>query len=103
MINFDDVTKEHNLIWPQLSDHTYGILLVGGSGSGKTNAVFNLISQMLDINKIYLYAKHPYKTKYLLLINKREGSGLKHFNESKGFIDYSSDMGDMGHIENVKY
>ena len=48
MINFDDVTKEnikeHNLNGPEIRDHTYRILIIGGSGSGKTNSLFNLIS-----------------------------------------------------------
>ena len=68
MINFDDVTiekiKEHNPNWPQNSDHPYRILIIGGSVSGKTNSLFNLINQQRDIYKIYLYAKDPYKAKY---------------------------------------
>ena len=48
MINFDDVTKEnikeHNPNWPEIFDHSYRILIVGGSGSGKTNSLFNLLS-----------------------------------------------------------
>ena len=35
--------------------------MIGGSGSGKTNALFNLISHQPDIDKIYLYAKNPKK------------------------------------------
>ena len=57
MINFDDVTKEnikeHNPNWPQISHHPYGILMIGGSGSGKTNSLFNLIKHQPDIEKIY--------------------------------------------------
>ena len=57
MINFDDVTKEnikeHNPNWPQISDHPYRILMIGGSGSGKTNSLFNLIKHQPDIEKIY--------------------------------------------------
>ena len=53
MINFDDVTKEnmkeHNLSRPQIPDHPYKILIIGGSESGKTNVLFDLISQQLDI------------------------------------------------------
>ena len=49
-----------------------------GSGSGKTNALLNLINNQLDIDKIYLYAKDPYEEKYQFLISKRESTGLKH-------------------------
>ena len=53
-----------------------------------------------DINKIYLYAKDLYEAKYLLLIKKRESSGLKHFDNPKAFIKYSNDMQDVeNHIE----
>ena len=49
-----------------------------------------------DIDKIYLYAKDPYESKYQLLINKRECTGFKHFNDSKAlFIAYSNDMDDI--------
>ena len=76
MINLDDVVKENmkqlNLNWPQIPDHPCRILIIGGSGSGKTNSLFNLINQQPDIDKIYLYAKDPYEAKYQLLINKIE-------------------------------
>ena len=48
------------------------MLITGGSGSGKTNSLFNIISLKPDIDKIYLYFEDPYKAKYPLLINKRE-------------------------------
>ena len=101
MINFDDYPNEnktmqelrsHNLKWPYNSDHPYRILIIGGSGSGKTNALLNLINNQPDIDKIYLYAKDPYEAKYQFLINKRESIGLKHFNDPKAFIEYSNDM-----------
>ena len=48
-INFDNITKgnikEHDLNWPQVSDHPYRILIIGSSGFGKTNVLFNIISQ----------------------------------------------------------
>ena len=69
--------------------------MIGGSGSGKTNALLNLINNQPDIDKIYLYAKDPYEAKYQLLINKRESTGLKHFNDPKAFIEYSNDMQDV--------
>ena len=47
MINFDEYTnenkKEHNHNWPYIPDHPYRILIIGGSGTGKTNALLNLI------------------------------------------------------------
>ena len=64
MINFDNVmkesAKEHNPNWPQIPDHPQRILMIGGCGSGKTNSLFNLISQQPDIDKIYLYPRDPY-------------------------------------------
>ena len=39
-----------------------------------------------------MYAKDPYEAKYQFLINKRESTGLKHFNDPKAFIEYSNDM-----------
>ena len=44
-------TKEHNPNWPQISDHPYKILITGGSGSGKTNALLNLVNHELYIDK----------------------------------------------------
>ena len=75
MINFDDYTNEsktkHNPDQPYIPDHPYRILITGGSGSGKTNALLNLIKKQPDIDKIYLYAKNPYEAKYQYLINMR--------------------------------
>ena len=92
MINFDNYPNEkkteHNLKWPYILDHPYRILIVGGSGSGKANALLNLINNQPDIDKVYLYAKDPYEAKYQFLINKRENKGLKHFNDPKAFIEY---------------
>ena len=95
MMNFDDVIKEninkHNPNWSQVPDYLYRILLIGGSGSGKTILLFNLISQKPEIDKINLQPKDPYKAKYQYLINKRESTSINHFNESKAFIEYSND------------
>ena len=67
MIKFDDVTKEnireHNPNWPQFPHPPYKILMIEGSGSGKTNSLLNLIRQQPDIGKIYLYAKDSYEAK----------------------------------------
>ena len=47
-----------------IPDHPYKILIIGGLGSGKTNLLLNLIETQIDIDKIYLYAKDPYDSKY---------------------------------------
>ena len=61
MVNLDSITgensKEHNEKWPYILDHPYRILIISGSGSGKTNALLNLINEQKYIDKIYLYAK----------------------------------------------
>ena len=54
-----------------------------------------LIENQPDIDKIYLYAKDRYKSKYQYLINKRESVGVNHFKDPKAFIDYSNDMHDV--------
>ena len=99
MINFDNYAnenkKEHNSKWPYILDHPYRILIVGGSGSGKTNALLNLINNQLDIDKIYLYVKDPHEAKYQYLINKREKAGLDHFKDPRAFTEYSNDMQDV--------
>ena len=99
MINFDEYTNgnktEHNSKWPYIPDHPYRILIAGGSGSGKTNALLNLINNQTDIDKIYLYEKVLYEAKYQYLINKREKVVLDDFRDPKSFIEYSNDMQDV--------
>ena len=99
MINFDEYTNEnrinHNPNWPYIPDHPYRILKIGGSRSGKTNTLLNLINNLTDIDKIYLHAKDPYEHKYQFLFNKTESIGLKHFNDRKAFIEYSNNMHDV--------
>ena len=99
MINFDDYTNEnkteHNPKWPYIPDHPYRILIVRGSGSGKTNALLSLINNQPDIDKIYLYGKDSYEVKHQYLINKREKVGLDHFKDSKAFMEYSNYMQDV--------
>ena len=72
------VEINHNPNWPCITDHPYTILIIGGSGSGKSNVLLNLINnQRLDIDKTYLYVKDPFESKYQLLINGREKVGIK--------------------------
>ena len=62
--------KEHNPNWPEIPNHRYRILIAGGSGYWKTNALINLINHEPDIDKIYLYEKDLNEIKYKFLINK---------------------------------
>ena len=102
MINLDSITnennKEHNEKWPYIPDHPYRILIIGGSGSGKTNALLNLIKEQDDIDKIYLYAKDLSEPKYEFLIKKCKDA-TKHLNDLKAFIECSNTMDDV--YENI--
>ena len=65
-------TKNTNEKWQFPPGHSYRILIISGSGSGKTNALLNLISQQDHINKIYWYAKDLSEPKYDFFIKKLE-------------------------------
>ena len=53
--------KQHNSKWPYVTDHPCRILIIGGSGSGKTNALLNLINNQLLIKYIYMRKIHMKK------------------------------------------
>ena len=78
----------------------YRILSIGGSGSRETNALFNLISQEIYNDNIYLYDKDPNEPKYQLLINKHQNSVLNDVNDSKAFVKYLNDMDDF--LKNIE-
>ena len=60
MKNYDEsVDIYHNLNWLYIPEHPYRILIIGGSGSDKTNMLLILLNnQGPDIDKIYLYIKN---------------------------------------------
>ena len=67
-------------------------MVIGGSGSGKTNALLDLISQRDDIDKTYLYAKDLNEPKYESLIKRREDAGTNHLNDPNAFTECSNDV-----------
>ena len=71
------------------------MLIIGRSGSGKTNTLLHLMNNLHPIDKIYLYAKDINEPKYEYLINKREQAGKKNLNDLHAFIEYSDDMDDL--------
>ena len=103
MINIDNIinenNKEHNEKWSYIPDHPYKILIIGGSGSKKTNMLLNLIKEQDDIEKIYLYAKDLSEPEYEFLIKKRKNGGIKHANNPNAFIECSNTMDDI--YENI--
>ena len=93
MKNYDQsVEINHNPNWPYIPDHPYRILIIGGSGSLKTNVLLNLIKhQQLDIDKIYLYVKDPFESKYQLL----RKVGIENLKNPTAFIDYYRKIDDV--------
>ena len=76
--------------------HPHRILIISDSGSGTINVLLNLIkNQRPDIDKIYLYVKDPFESKYQLLINGRVKVGIKALKNPKAFIDYSQTIHDL--------
>ena len=74
------------------------MLIIGPSGSEKTNTLLNLIQKQDNgspVDRIYLYAKDLSEPKYQFLIKKRENEGMKHLNDPKAFIEYSNIMNDV--------
>ena len=67
-------------------------MIIGGSGSGKRNALINSINEQNDIHKIYLYARDLSEPKYEYMIKKREDAGIKHLNNQNPFIKCTNTM-----------
>ena len=103
MINLDssinEKNKKYNKKWLYIPNHPYRILIIAGSGSEKTNAMLNLINELRDIDKTYLYAKNLSEPKYGYSIKNCENARTKHVNDLNAFIEYSNTMNDV--YENI--
>ena len=103
MINLDSFTneknKEHNEKWSYIPDHPYRILITSGSGSGKQNALLNLINKQYNVDRIHLYAKDLSEPNNEYLIEKRENAGIKHLNNPNAYIYCFNMMDDV--YENI--
>ena len=104
MLNLDSIASNKNTSSSEdttesssseRSNWPFRMLIIGASGSGKTNILLHLINNLHPIDKIYLYAKDIHEPKYEYLINKREQAGIKNLNDSNAFIEYSDDMNDV--------
>ena len=74
-------------------------MIIGGSGSGKTNTLLNLINEQYDIDKNFLYTKDLNEPKYEILIKKGKDAEIKHSNYLNAFIECSNTMDDI--YENI--
>ena len=92
-------TPKNNEKWPYIPDHPYRIIIISCSGSGKTNALINLINVQNHNDKICLYARDLSEPKYEYLILKSEDVGIKHLNNPNAFIECSNTMDDV--YENI--
>ena len=95
MLNLDNIVSNKNTSSSEDNNWPFRMLIIGSSGSGKTNTLLHLINNLHPIDKIYLYAKDIHEPKYEYLINKREQAGIKNLNDPHAFIEYSDDMNDV--------
>ena len=98
MINFDvtkESIKEHNLNWPEIPDHPYWMLIIGGSESEKTNSLFNLINHQPTKIKFIYKLKIDMKKNISFWLTKEKVLASSIFINPKAFLEYSSDMDDI--------
>ena len=95
MLNLDNIVSNKKKISSEDDDRPFRMLIIGPSGSAKTNTLLQLIDKFHPIDKIYLYAKDTDEDKYQYLINKIEQAGIKNLNDPHAFIEYSNDMNDI--------
>ena len=82
MLNLDNIVSNNNTSSLEDNDWPFRMLIIGQSGSGKTNTLLHLINDL-------------HEPKYEYLINKTEQAGIKNLNNLHAFIEYSDDMNDI--------
>ena len=95
MLNLDNIVSNKNTGFSEDNDWPFRMLIIGLSGSGKTNTLIHLMNNLHPIDNIYLYAKDIHEPKYEYLINKTEQAGIKNLNDPQAFIEYSDGMNDV--------
>ena len=96
MLHFDNIVSNKNTSSSEDNNWPFRILIVGPSGSGKSNTLLHLINNLHPIDKTYLYAEDIHEPKYEYFINKREQTGIKNVNDHPhAFIEYSDGMNDV--------
>ena len=81
MLNLDNIVSDKNISSSEDNNWPFRMLIIGPSGSSKTNTLLHLINNLHPIDEIYLYAKDIHEAKYEYLINKREQAGIKNLND----------------------
>ena len=95
MLNLDNIVSNKKKSSLEDNNWPFRMLIIGPSGSAKTNTLLHLINNLHPIDKIYLYAKDIHEPKCEYLINKRGQAGIKNLNDPHAFIEYSDDMNDV--------
>ena len=95
MLNLYNIISNKKKSSSENDDLPFRMLIIGSSGSGKTNTLLHLIDKFHPIDKIYLYTKDTDEEKCQYLINKREQAGIKNLNDLYTFIEYSNDINDV--------
>ena len=95
MLNLDKIVSNKKKTSSENDGWLFKMLIIGPSGSSKTNTLLHLIDKFHPIDEIYLYAKDTDEEKYQYLINKREQAEIKGLNDPHAFIEYSGDMNDV--------
>ena len=95
MLNLDNIISNKNRSSSEHNNWPCRTLIIGLSGSGKTNTLLHLVNNLHPIDKIYLYAKDLHEPTNEYLINKRKQAGIKNLNDPHAFIEYSDDMNDV--------